>query len=29
VIEQPDRALQHLELLSYLADRLDEAKKVR
>jgi uncharacterized protein (TIGR02391 family) len=29
VIEQPDRALQHLELLSYLADRLDEAKKAR
>ena len=29
VIEQPDRALQHLELLSYLAYRLDEAKKVR
>ncbi len=29
VIEQPDRALQHLELLSYLADRLDETKKVR
>jgi len=29
VIEQSDRALQHLELLSYLAYRLDEAKKVR
>ena len=29
VIEQPDRALQHLGLLSYLADRLDETKKLR
>ncbi len=29
VIEQPERALQHLELLSYLADRVDETKKVR
>lgn len=29
VIEHPDRALQHLELLSYLADRLDESKKVK
>ncbi|OFW02199.1 MAG: TIGR02391 family protein [Acidobacteria bacterium RIFCSPLOWO2_02_FULL_68_18] len=28
-VERPDRALQHLELLGYLADRLDEAKKVR
>ena len=28
-VEQPDRALQHLDLLSYLANRLDEATKVR
>jgi uncharacterized protein (TIGR02391 family) len=29
VIEQPDRALQHLDLLSYLADRLDDSKKIK
>ena len=27
ITEQSDRTLQHLELLSYLADRLDETKK--
>lgn len=29
MVEQPERALQHLDLLSYLADRLDDVKKIR
>jgi uncharacterized protein (TIGR02391 family) len=29
MVEQPERALQHLDLLSYLSHRLDDAKKIK
>ena len=29
MVEQPERALQHLDLLSYLDDRLDDVKNIR
>ncbi len=29
VTERPERALQYLELFSLLADRLDDAKKIK